>query len=301
MDFNEFNPNPRPQKSRSGLWITIFILLILCGGVVGATLVGKRVYRHFFPVKIQPPPPVVQNTVRFIEGWSVLNYPDLKDVKTGEQIFGSEELIAAEKSVLVSFDFFGEKVKPKNLEGYLFPDTYFVIKKDGPEVLLEEMLATLGKKLTADIRSQIVKNNMTIFETLTLASIIEKEVGRNESGGYLQDKELLEQERKMVASVFYNRLRIGMPLQSDATVNYVTGKNTRAVTYDDLEVDSRYNTYKYPELPPGPIGNPSISAILAAVYPSKTDYLYFLSKPDGTAVFSKTLDEHNINRAKYLR
>ena len=303
QDYSNLNfHNSQPPKDNKSRWLALaLILIVIVGGLFAVGVYGKRIYRHFFPREIPAPPEVVQNTVRFIEGWSVLDTAEVKDVKTKEVIFTEDQMIAAQKAVLAEFDFFGDTVKPKNLEGYLFPDTYFVIKDNGPEVFIEQMTETLGNKLTPEIRAQIVKNNMTIYETLTLASIIEKEVGRNEDGGYLEDKEELEKERKIVASVFYNRLKIGMPLQSDATVNYVTGKNTRAVTYADLEVDSKYNTYKYNGLPPGPIGNPSWSAILATVYPEKTDYFYFLSKKDGTAVFSRTLDEHNVNKARYLK
>jgi UPF0755 protein len=120
-----------------------------------------------------------------------------------------------------------------------------------------------------------------------LASIIEKEAKT------LEDK-------KRVAGVYYNRLDIGMALQADPTVNYITEKKTDRPSQEDIETDSLYNTYKYPGLPLGPICNPGLDSILAAIYPEKNGYFYFLNTPDGQMIFSKTLAEHKKNRAKYF-
>ncbi|MBI4049433.1 MAG: endolytic transglycosylase MltG [Candidatus Doudnabacteria bacterium] len=176
-------------------------------------------------------------------------------------------------------------------EGYLFPDTYLLSKQATASELVEKMLANFENK-TKDLA--ITK------DIIIMASIVEKEVGR--TGPDLTDKDLtgMEQERRFVASVFYNRLKLGMPLQSDATVNYITGKSDRQVSLADAKIKSPYNTYLVKGLPPGPIGNPGLDAIKASIEPAESDYLYFLNAPDGTAYFAKTIEEHNANRAKYL-
>jgi UPF0755 protein len=128
-----------------------------------------------------------------------------------------------------------------------------------------------------------------LYDILIMASIVEKES---------PDKK----EMPTIAGVFYNRLGIGMPLQSDATINYIVGEGRAQATAQDIEVDSPYNTYKYVGLPPSPICNPGIDAIKAAIYPEKTDYYYFLTTQDGErkTYFSKTYEEHLKNKAKYL-
>jgi UPF0755 protein len=240
-----------------------------------------------------------QGVVRIQEGWSLSTTAEYLEEK------GIADDGEFEKAVAVAvkdFSYFGETPKVRSLEGYLFPDTYFVTN-DGTESkqVISLALENMESKLDQELRAEISRQGKTIYEILTLASIIEREVGRNLKVVSADDRKLLEDERKMVASVFYNRLEIGMPLQSDATVTYITKRPDPSATLEETKIDSPYNTYKYPGLPPGPIASPSTSSIRAAVYPSSTNYIYFLSKPDGTAVFSRTLDEHNANKAKYLR
>lgn len=187
-----------------------------------------------------------------------------------------------------------------SLEGYLFPDTYRFRSDAQAEQFIAVLLSEFDEKFDPSLRTQAAKLGMTVHEAVTLASIIEGEVGRSSTNRTDEDNRKLDEERKMVAGVFYNRLQLGMPLQSDATLNYVIGEGRRQATTQDTQIDSPYNTYKHIGLPPGPIGNPSLSSLRAAVFPASHDYLYFLSKADGEAVFSKTLDEHNVNKAKYL-
>jgi UPF0755 protein len=186
-------------------------------------------------------------------------------------------------------------------EGFLFPDTYTLSKENTAADLVSKMLNNFQSKMTDQMISDIEKQDRTLGEVIILASIIEKEVGRNKETITAADIEEMKTERKIVASVFYNRLEAGMGLESDATVNYVTGKSDRSVTIEDTKINSPYNTYRYKGLPPGPISNPGIDSIMAAIYPADTDYVYFLNSPDGKAYFAKTLAEHNENRAKYLR
>lgn len=175
-----------------------------------------------------------------------------------------------------------------SLEGYLFPDTYFFDKEGSVENVIQKMLENFDSKLTRDLRNEIESQGKTIFEIITVASLIEKEVRSPE-------------DKKIVSGIIWKRLELGMPLQIDATVTYLTKKRSTEVTLQDLEIDSLYNTYKYKGLPPGPISNLGISSIVAAIYAQETEYLFYLSKPDGETVFSRTLEEHNRAKFKYLR
>ena len=155
------------------------------------------------------------------------------------------------------------------------------------EEIASKMLNNFDLKLTDDLRAEIKGQDKTISEIIILASIIEKEAGNSE-------------DMKKVSSVFTNRLKIGKALESDATINYVTKTGRARSTYEDLEIESPYNTYKYIGLTPSPIANPGIEAIKAAINPEETDYFYFLTKEDGEAVFSITFKEHLKNKYKYL-
>ncbi|MFH1366453.1 MAG: endolytic transglycosylase MltG [Patescibacteria group bacterium] len=187
----------------------------------------------------------------------------------------------------VNYSFLADKNKTVDLEGYLFPDTYYIYINSQAKDIIKKMLDNFDKKLTPELREAIAGQNKTIFEIVTMASILEKELTKDE-------------DRKIAADLFYRRIEIGMPMQSDATVNYATGKSERQPTYSDLETVSPYNTYLNKGLPPGPICNPSLSAIKAAIYPTPNEYYYYLNKKDGTTVWSKTAEEHAANKAKYL-
>lgn len=175
------------------------------------------------------------------------------------------------------------------LEGYLFPDTYKVWTNDVLRHLtikaVNKMIAVMTTELA---QSKLWPDNLNVHQVLILAAIIEKEVGD-------------DQNRAMVADVFLKRLKIGMALQSDATVNYVTHKGTTRPSLADISVDNFYNTYRYKGLPPGPIGNPSLSAIKSALNPKTNDYYYFLTTSDGQVIYSRTNKEHEAAKKKYLR
>ncbi len=176
--------------------------------------------------------------------------------------------------------------KAKQFEGYLFPDTYFFYKGESPEKIIDAMKSRFYEVLPGNYEEMAKKKGLTLKEAVILASIVEKEAK-------------FDKDRPLVASVFLNRLKIGMPLQSDATVNYALKSNKLWLSQKDLDVDYPYNTYKYVGLPPGPICNPGLKSLLAVVNAPKTDYYYFLTKPDGEAVFERTLEEHNRNIRKY--
>ena len=142
---------------------------------------------------------------------------------------------------------------------------------------------------TPELRAAAAAHQLSVRQAVTLASIVEKETAKAE-------------ERPLVAAVYVNRLRIGMPLQCDPTVIYAlqrAGTYTGNLRRDDLAFDSPYNTYRYPGLPPGPIASPGRASLDAAVHPADADFLYFVSRNDGSHVFAKTLDEHNRNVQKY--
>ena len=206
-------------------------------------------------------------------------------IKEGEFI----EMDRSSRIGLARYDFLSDKPESESFEGFYFPDTYKYKKGVSVEDIAQKMLDNFGRKLNEGLREEIKRQNKTVYETVVLASIIEKEAGSKE-------------DMKKVSSVFHNRLAIGQRLESDATVNYVIGKGRAQATYEDLEINSPYNTYMYAGLPPGPISNPGLDAIIAAIYPESTDYYYFLTRSDnGQAVFSKTFEEHLLNKSKYLK
>jgi UPF0755 protein len=179
-------------------------------------------------------------------------------------------------------------VAAKSLEGYLFPDTYFLSKGQQDETAIIKMMVDNHQQVFAEIMqaSSAKANVMTPHEIITLAAIVEKETGRPE-------------ERPLVASVFLNRLARGMRLQADPTVRYATGKLEGPLTRSDLKIPSPYNTYHANGLPPGPICNPGRAAIEAVLFPADTEYFYFVSKDDTTHYFSRTLEEHNRAVARF--
>ncbi|CAM4278250.1 endolytic transglycosylase MltG [Listeria ivanovii] len=174
------------------------------------------------------------------------------------------------------------------LEGYLYPATYtFKDTNATAETIIEEMVKATDLNI-AKYRDELAKQKMSVHDFLTMSSIIEKEATENV-------------DRKKIASVFYNRLAEDMRLQTDPTVLYALGKHKSKTTYADLEVDSPYNTYRNKGLPPGPISNSGESSMEAALYPEKTDYLYFLANTKtGEVYFSKTLEEHNKLKEEHI-
>ena len=193
------------------------------------------------------------------------------------------------------FAFLADKPEYYGLEGYLFPDTYRIFASSTVTEVIEKMLGNFDSKLTEKMRADIKKQGKTIYEIVTMASIIEKEAPINYATGEYRDA-------RIISGIFWNRLEIGQGLQSDATLSYIFGDNDPAHSGKELEVDSPYNTYKYRGLPPGPICNPGILAIQAAIYPIATDYYYFLTSPgDNEVYYARNYDDHLKNKYQYLR
>lgn len=186
------------------------------------------------------------------------------------------------------FSFLSSKPVEVDLEGYLFPDTYRIFSSSFTKDLIYKFLTNFDKKLLPEWRVEIERQGKTVHEVLTVASIIEKEV-------------ITEEDRAIVSDIFWRRLKIGMPLQADSTVNYVTGGSSPAISFIDREIDSPYNTYKNVGLPPGPICNPGLLAIKAAIFPQANDYWYFLTDSESNVHYARTNDEQNVNKALYLK
>jgi len=186
------------------------------------------------------------------------------------------------------FDFLKDAPPEASLEGFLFPDTYYFSLDETNGEIVRKFLMNFDKKLTPDLKTEINSQGKTIFEIVTMASMLENEVKT------LEDK-------KLVSGILWKRLKNNIPLQVDATISYITDKKSATISIDDTKIDSPYNTYKYKGLPFGPISNPGLESILAAIYPEKSDYWYYLSIPEGKTIFSKTLEEHNLAKAKYLK
>lgn len=179
-------------------------------------------------------------------------------------------------------------------EGYMFPDTYLVSKEATAGAVVEKLRNTFENKVAKSLLLEGIKNNLTQNEVIILASIIERESRSNE-------------ERPIIAGILLNRLKEGMPLQVDATVQYAkgydAGNNTwwpQVTVKDYKSVDSSYNTYLHPGLPPGPISNPGIESIRAAAEPATTPYLYYIHDTNGKVHYARTGAEHNANIEKYL-
>jgi UPF0755 protein len=181
----------------------------------------------------------------------------------------------------------GLGIEASGVEGYLYPDTYQVTKGMRVEEILGRMVHRFREKIaTPDVLARAREQGLSLHAVLTLASIIEKEA-------------VLPEERPIIAGVFWNRLRRDMPLQADPTVAYAVGKDGRAPTRDDLQIDHPFNTYRNRGLPPGPIGSPGRAAVEAALSPARVSYLYFVSIDDRQHHFSTTLEEHEQAVLRY--
>lgn len=229
---------------------------------------------------------VVQERVTIIEGWrasEIANYLDGFNGLSGDIFL---DIVASEppKELAILYD----KPKSRGLQGYLFPDTYFFNYGFSEEDLILAMLTNLDNRLLPEHREEIERRGKTIFEIITMASLIEEEVRSH-------------QDKGMVSDILWRRIEIGMPLQVDATIAFITRKRTTRISIKETRIESPYNTYINRGLPVGPISNPGLKSILAAIYPIPNDYLFYLSKPTGETVFSRNFQEHIGAKNRYLR
>jgi len=220
---------------------------------------------------------------------------EIADLMQSKGVVSRQSFLEAIQS---SYDFAFLLNKPvrANLEGYLFPDTYFFGRTTSVEDAVKQMLENFDTKFSQDLRQEAANLGLSVHTVVTLASIVEREAQ-------------VPEERPIIAGVFLRRLRLGIPLEADPTVQYAVGNDPASVaefgywkkelSQQDLEVDSPYNTYRRMGLPPGPIANPGLASIEAVVRPAQTNYLYFVAKPDGSHAFAETLEEHLHNVELY--
>lgn len=246
-------------------------------------------------------PETAEIKLTFLEGWNLRDYGHYLE---GLGMFQAEELhelvgfptvdyrfakdMPALTDFVGEFAFLQDKPTYLGLEGYLFPDTYFFKKHATIKQIVEKMLENFGRKLTPELREEIKNQKKDIFDIVRVASLVEAEARE-------------EKDRQLVADIIWRRLDLGMPLQLDSTVNYVTGGKKPAISSAEQTIESPYNTYKYQGLPLGPINNPGLESIRAAIYLEPNDYWYFLSGKDGIMRYAKNLQGHNENKSKYLK
>lgn len=234
---------------------------------------------------------VVMDTVRFTipEGWNV---GQMATSLAEKGIVNKEAFLKElEHGDFSEFPFVSsipaKEGRKYRLEGYLFPETYEVKKGATEHEVIAKMLSQFQKEMQPEWLAELKKRNISLDDAVTLASIVEREV-------------VVDQERPVVAGVFYNRIRDHWMLQSCATVQFILGKQRDRITFNDLKIESPYNTYLHQGLPPGPIANPGRASLQAVVKPAHHDYFFFVTKKDGTSehYFSKTLEEHMSRDAK---
>lgn len=220
-----------------------------------------------------------EKEITIVEGWTIAEIGRYLD---SQGIGRAEEFIEAARATedLRSEHSFLKTLPPDvSLEGYLFPDSYRIFVDASARDIVEKMLSNFSVKVSGDVLLKISESGHSLHEMITLASIIEREVRE-------------PHDRRRVADIFLRRLQRGMPLQADSTVNYITGKRDPRATYFDIAIDSRFNTYRYAGLPPGPIAQPGLDSIRAASEPESNTYLFFLTTPGGKVIYSSTFEEH---------
>lgn len=191
----------------------------------------------------------------------------------------AKDFLAEAKDYVPYQYMYGPKPVTYRVEGFLFPSTYEIPVNATSKDILKMMSKEMNDHITSDVKAQLAKDHMTVFEFITLASLVEKEAR-------------FDEDRPKIAAVFKKRIKQGLPIQSDATISYILGYAKEHVTLADTKLQSPYNTYLYPGYPPGPIANPGKASMDAVLYAPDTDDLYFVSDKDGHNHFSKTYEEH---------
>jgi UPF0755 protein len=228
-----------------------------------------------------------RNYLTVLEGWRVEEIARaLPEIYLS---FQYNEFLVTLHSRIPDYAFTADLPDPPSLEGYLFPDTYHLSEDMTAIDLVKAMLDNFEDQVDAELRAQFSQNGLSLHQAVTLASIIEREA-------------VIAEEGSVIASVFLNRLALGMKLDADPTVQYAIGSEEdgwwkTSLTLDDLIIQSPYNTYIHDGLPPGPIANPGLSALRAVAFPAETTYLYFRAMCDGSGrhAFAVTYEEHIKN------
>ena len=219
-------------------------------------------------------------SITVLEGWTIYQIANEleKKLKISKKTFLR---LCNDQRVIKLFNLEGN-----SLEGYLFPDTYTFAEGVDPYLVLTRMVNEFINNITKSMEVQAQEMNMSLLEVITLASIIEGEA-------------IYDSEREIISAVYHNRLKRGMKLQADPTIQYIIDDGPRRLLNDDLKIESKYNTYLYKGLPPGPINSPGKESIIAALYPGVNEYLYFVARGDGYHTFSTNEKDHNKAKKKF--
>lgn len=219
-------------------------------------------------------------SITVLEGWTIYQIANEleRELKISKKSFLR---LCNDQRVIKLFNLEGN-----SLEGYLFPDTYTFAEGVDPYLVLTRMVNEFINNITKSMEVQAQEMNMSLLEVITLASIIEGEA-------------IYDSERAIISAVYHNRLKRGMKLQADPTIQYIIDDGPRRLLNNDLKIESKYNTYLYRGLPPGPINNPGKESIIAALYPSVNEYLYFVARGDGYHTFSTNEKDHNKAKKKF--
>jgi len=270
-----------PKGSRSSRRLGVLTGLAIV--FLGVAAIAALAYRHFH--REDPPPPVVIKTITVTipEGQSRAQTAELAKQ---EGLRGNYEQASVRSKYLDPAKYGGRAAK--DLEGFLFPDTFELEKHAGAGDLVQLQLEDFKRRIAGVNMSYARSKNLTTYDVLTIASMVEDEAG-------------LESQRKLVAAVIYNRLHEGMPLGIDATTRFATGNYTEPLTESELATDSPYNTRANAGLPPGPINSPGLASIEAAAHPAKVDFLFYVAEPGACnkLAFSRTEAEFEEDVARY--
>ena len=266
-----------PGRSRRGLAVILGVTLL------GAAAVAALAYRHFHRGS-PPPPPLPQTvTVTIPEGYS---RPQAAKLAREDGLRGSYVKASVRSRYLDPASYGGKGAR--NLEGFLFPDTFELDRHAPVADLVQRQLEDFKRRIGGVKMGYARSKNLTVYDVVTIASMIEREAGQ-------------ARQRRLVAAVVYNRLHEGMPLGIDATTRFATGNYTRPLTESELAVESPYNTRTHAGLPPGPIDSPGLAALRAAAHPARVGYLFYVAKPGtcGGLAFSRTEAEFEEDVARY--
>ncbi len=275
-------PRPKPPKRAHPYGRRLGVAVALAAVFLGIAAIAALAYRHFH--RSTPPPVVIRTiTVTIPEGYT---RSQTAEISKQEGLRGSYTQASARSKYLNPAKYGGTDAK--DLEGFLFPDTFELEKHASAANLVQLQLEDFKRRIKGVDMSYARSKNLTVYDVVTIASMIEHEAG-------------LESQRPLVAAVIYNRLREGMPLGIDATTRFATGNYTRPLTESELAVESPYNTRTHAGLPPGPIDSPGVASIEAAAHPAKAGYLYYVAEPGACnkLAFSKTEAEFNADVERY--
>lgn len=219
---------------------------------------------------------VKEHKLTIPEGFTIF---DIANRLEEQGLANKQEFLQEAKTFVPYMYMYGPQPVTYRVEGFLFPSTYDIPEKATPKDILAMMAKEMNNQITPEMRAEIEKQHMTIFEFITLASLVEKEAKYDE-------------DRPIIAAVFKKRLADHMPLQSCASIDYILGYHKPILSIEDTKIESPYNTYLHTGLPPGPIANPGMKSMEAVLYAPQTDYVFFVADKEGHHHFSKTYEEH---------